>query len=67
MKKGNKIISKLKSKYWTHDHKYGVRIPNSVKEAIAIDNSNINTLWCEAIVQEMRNVRIYFELYEGNV
>ena len=41
--------------------------PKSVKEAILTDKSNGNTLWWEAIVQEMKNVRIAFELYEGNV
>ena len=37
MKKRNKIISKVKSKYWTHTHKYGVRIPKSVKETKLLD------------------------------
>ena len=67
MKKRNRIIQKVKSRYWTRTHKYGVRIPNSVKEAIALDKSNVNTLWWEAIFQDMKNVIIAFELYEGNV
>ena len=66
-KKKNKIISKFKSKYWTHTHKYEVRIPESVKEVILLDKSNDNTLWWEEIFQEMKNVRIDFEPYEGNV
>ena len=67
MKKRNQIISKVKSKYWTRTHKYGVRIPKSVKELIALDKSNGDTLWWESIAQEMENVRISFELYEGNM
>ena len=43
-----------------------MKIPNSVKEAIALDKSNDNTLWWEAIIKEMKKVRIGFELYEGN-
>ena len=35
--KNNIIISKVKSKYCNHTHKYGARIPNSGKEAIALD------------------------------
>ena len=37
MKKRKAIISKLKSKYWQRTHKYGIRIPKSVKEAYQID------------------------------
>ena len=47
--------------------KYVVRIPQSVKYEISLDKSNGNTLWWEAIVQEMKNVRIVFGLYEGNM
>ena len=44
-----------------------MRISKSVKEAIEIDKSNGNTLCREAIVQEMKNAMIAFEIYEGNV
>ena len=33
LKKRNRIISKVKSKYWHRTHKFGIRIPKSVKEA----------------------------------
>ena len=44
-----------------------MRKPKSVNEAISLDKSNGNTLWWEAIFQEMKNVRIVFELYKVNV
>ena len=45
-KKKNVIISKVKSKYWTLNHKYRVMIPKSVKEAISLDKPNGNIiLW----------------------
>ena len=44
-----------------------MKILKSVNEEISIDKSNVNILWWEAIVREMKHVRIYFELYEGNV
>ena len=34
LKKRDRIISKTSSKYWQKTHKYGVRILNSVKEAL---------------------------------
>ena len=36
-KKRNRIISKLKSEYWTHNQKYGARIPKSFKEEIELE------------------------------
>ena len=45
LKKRDRILAKVvKSKYWQRTHKYGIRIPNTVEEALAIDKSNGNTL-----------------------
>ena len=55
-RKKKRIISKLKSKYWGRTHKYGVRIPKSVKEAYAIDNENGDSMWADAIREEMRKI-----------
>ena len=60
MKKRNRIISKIKSKYGQKTHKYGVHMPKSVKEAYEIDKENGNTLWADAIKKEMANVGIAF-------
>jgi hypothetical protein len=57
----------VKSKYWQKTHKYGVRIPKSIKEALKIDAENGNTLWWDAIVQEMGNVRVAFQEYDGEL
>ena len=65
LKKRNRIISKVKSKYWTRTHKFGIRIPKSVKEAQELDRKNGNTLWWTAICQEMKNVRVAFEEFDG--
>ena len=40
MKKRNRIISKIKSKYWQRTHKCGVHMPKSVKEAYEIDKES---------------------------
>ena len=65
IKKRDRIIAKVKSKYWQRTHKYGIKIPKSVKEAIAIDKENGNTLWWDAIRKEMKNVMQAFEKFEG--
>jgi hypothetical protein len=66
LKKRNKIISKVKSKYWLRTHKYGIRVPKTVAEAIALDKENGNTLWWDAICKEMKNVRVAFEEFKGS-
>ena len=51
----------MKSMYWQTTHRYGIRLPKSIKEAKELDQKNGNTLWWDAITKEMRNVRIAFE------
>lgn len=67
LKKRDRIVAKVKSKYWQRTHKYGLRVPKTVKEAIEIDRENGNTLWWDALMKEMLNVRPAFEVFEGKV
>jgi Reverse transcriptase (RNA-dependent DNA polymerase) len=67
LRKRNRIISKVKAaktKYWIRTHKFGFKIPKTVEEARQIDAENGNTLWWDAIAQEMKNVRPAFEVWE---
>ena len=65
LKKRDRIIAKLKSKYWRNTHKFGIRIPKSVEEALEIDRITNTDFWRKAIEKEMQNVRVAFELLEG--
>ena len=56
LKKRDQIISKIASRYWQKTHKYGIRIPKTVKEAVQIYKENGNTRWWDAILQEMKNI-----------
>ena len=67
LKKRNRIISKVKSKYWLRTHKFGIQIPKSVEEAKHFDQENGDTLWWEAICNKMRNIRPAFEVWEKDV
>ena len=67
LRKRKSIIKKLKSKYWARTHKYGIRMPKTVREALEIDKENGNTYWWDAIMLEMKNVRPAFEIYDGKV
>lgn len=37
IKKQIRVVAKLKSKYWQRAHKFGIRIPKTVKQALAFD------------------------------
>ena len=39
-------------------------MPNTVEEAILIDKDNWDTLWWDAIMKEMKNVRPAFEVFD---
>ena len=43
-------------------HKYGIELPTSVKHAFEIDRKNGNTLWKDALLKEMGNVCVAFEI-----
>ena len=50
LNKRDQIISNTQQ-YWVKNHKYGLRVPNMVKEAVEIDQYNGNTIWWDAIMQ----------------
>ena len=67
VKKKERIISRIKSRYWERTHTYGIRMPKSAKEAYEIDKQNNETFWTNAITEEMKKVRVAFAEYDGDV
>ena len=65
IKKRQAILSKVKSKYWQKTHKYGIEIPKSIRHARELDTKNGDTLWWDAICDEMASVRVAFEVCDG--
>ena len=69
LKKRDRIISLVKrrsARYHKRTHKWGIEVPKTVEEAIAIDKKNDNTFWTDAIAKEMKNVIITFKILEGD-
>ena len=67
LRKKDRCLKKVKSKYWERTHKYGIRVPKNIAEAKKIDEENKNTLWQDAIKLEMKNNRVAFEEYTGDL
>jgi len=67
LKKRNRIVSKVKSKYWKTNSKFGIRIPKTVEEAYQIDKETGTLHWTNAIEKEMRKILSMqsFEIVEG--
>ncbi len=64
-KKCDQIISLVCRRtdcYLKRTHKFGIEIPKTVKEVLALDRKNGNTLWADAITKEMREVPIAFNI-----
>ena len=38
IRKSNRIVSKVKGRYWKTTHKFGIRLPKTTKEALKIEN-----------------------------
>ena len=66
LKKRERIIRKVKSRYWDRTHKYGILLPRSVEEALRIDRETNTTFWQNAMEKEMKNIDCAVSLPEDN-
>ncbi len=57
IKKRNRIIAKVKARYWRTTHKFGIELPKTVAEAYAIDKRTGTDHWRRAIEKEMSKIR----------
>jgi hypothetical protein len=64
LQRKRRIIGKVKSRYWQRTHKFGIRLPKTVAEALKLDKENGNTLWHDAIQKELKNVQVAFKFLE---
>jgi hypothetical protein len=65
LRKRDRVISAVKSRAKKKKtHKFGIRVPRSVREAYELDTVNNNTYWRAAIAKEMRNNRVAFDILD---
>ena len=60
-----KIINKVKNKYWHTTHRFGIRLPKMVEEALRLDTANGNHFWEDVIKKEMSKACITYIPVEG--
>jgi hypothetical protein len=61
----NRIIGKVKKRYWKTSHKFGVRLPHSVQEALQMDKETGTDFWWKAIQKELNKVLVALEYDES--
>ena len=66
IKRRNRIISKVKSRYWKTTHKFGIHLPKSVEEALKIDRMTNTDLWRKVINKEMSRVKVAWKTHDTN-
>jgi hypothetical protein len=67
LKKRERILKKkVKTKYWSVTHKYGLELPKSVAQAMAINKKTGTDFWRKAIEKEIRNVFPAFDFIEDD-
>ena len=64
LKKRNQTIAKVKAKYWLKTHKFRIKVPKSMKQAIEFNRENVNKLWWDAVCKDMKSVCPAFEPWE---
>jgi hypothetical protein len=47
-------------------HRYGIEIPQTLKEALAIDAKNGNKYWSKVVLKEMGTILVAFKILKPN-
>lgn len=60
--KRNRIISKLKARLRRVTHKFGIRLPRTITEALEIDKETGTDFWWNAIKRELDKIMVAFDI-----
>jgi hypothetical protein len=64
LRKRNRIVAKVK-RSWRTTHKFGIRLPKTVAEALAIDDQTGTDFWRKALGKEMNKVKVAWTAADG--
>ena len=70
LKKHKHIISSVKQRQvrcHKRTHKFGIKLPTSVKDTYALDKKNGNTFWADAILKDVKNVKVAFDILPDKI
>ena len=58
------LVEKRNLRYLKRNQKLGIDLPRNVGEARILDENNGNTLWADAIVTEISNMKVTFQILD---
>ena len=58
------LVKKRNTRDLKRNEKFGISLPNNVKEALQLNKENGNTLWADAIATEMKKVKFAFMILD---
>jgi hypothetical protein len=64
LRRRDRIIKAVKSRYQRREQKFGIELPKTVKRALEIDEETGTTFWRDAIQKEMKTVFPAFEFLD---
>ena len=62
LRRRDRIIASVRARVRKMSHKYGIEIPNTVKEAYHINDKNGKHFWRDVINKEMKNLKVAFDI-----
>jgi hypothetical protein len=65
LKKRIHIIAAVTKKYHKRTHTLGIKVPKSWDDCVGLEKDNGNTLWQDAVMKEMKNVCLVFQIFNG--
>jgi hypothetical protein len=66
LRRRDRIIKKVKSRYWKRTHKFGIELPKTVAEALKVDRDTGTNFWRKAVDKETKNVMPAFEFRDDS-
>lgn len=64
LKRRDRMIAATNTRYIKRTHKFGLELPKTVEDALAIDAASGTTYWYDMIQKEMRNNAVAFEFLQ---
>jgi hypothetical protein len=55
----------VKKRYWRTTHRFGVRVPKTIDDALEIDANEGNTIWFVSLKKELNKIMIVFNIKDN--
>ena len=66
LKKRDRIIAAVNKRHFKKSHKFGIELPKTVEQALAINRRTGTTHWKDATNKEMKDVAVAFKTLDSD-